>query len=194
MRPSGGTAINAVIRTGGKQYNVREGSVIRVATLPDEPGSRVELRDVLLVSGNGNVTVGSPLVENAVVVAEVLEHGKGKKVVNFKFKAKTRYRRKRGHRQPYTELAVREILTDGAKSKQAEAPSRRRTRKDADEAEAPEQPEAAAATEAKAEAPTRRRAARKPAEEAKPEAEAATEKATPTRRRRSTKAVDEAKE
>ena len=78
-----------------------------------EPGTRIELRDVLLVTDGGNVTVGDPLVSDAVVVAEVMEHGKGRKVVNFKYKAKVRYRRKRGHRQGFTKLTVREISFGG---------------------------------------------------------------------------------
>jgi large subunit ribosomal protein L21 len=67
-----------------------------------------------MITDGGKVNVGAPLVADAMVVAEVLEHGKAKKVISFKFKAKTRYRRKRGHRQGYTKLQVREILTDGA--------------------------------------------------------------------------------
>jgi large subunit ribosomal protein L21 len=115
------TAINAVIRTGGKQYRVREGSVLEVATIAAEPGSRVELREVLMVTDEGKVSVGSPVILDAVVVAEVLAHGKGRKVVSFKFKAKTRYRRKRGHRQGFTRIAVREILTDGVQPAAAPA-------------------------------------------------------------------------
>ena len=88
---------------------MHEGTIFNVATMAAEPGARVELRDVLLVSNGGDVTVGSPLVADALVLAEVLEHGKGRKVVNFKYKAKVRYRRKRGHRQGYTRLAVQEI-------------------------------------------------------------------------------------
>ncbi len=116
--------MDAVVRTGGKQYRVHEGSVLNVATIDAEPGSRVELRDVLLVTDGPDVTVGNPTVDGAIVVAEVVEHGKGKKVINFKYKAKVRYRRKRGHRQAYTTLAVREIRVGG---KSATAPSRRRT-------------------------------------------------------------------
>jgi large subunit ribosomal protein L21 len=114
--------LDAVVRAGGKQYRVHAGSVLNVATMDAEPGSRIELRDVLLVSDGPNVTIGSPNVPNAVVVAEVVEHGKGKKVINFKYKAKVRYRRKRGHRQGYTTLSVSEIRLDGASSA---APARR---------------------------------------------------------------------
>jgi len=102
---------------------VQEGSVLNVATIDAEPGSSIELRDVLLVSDNGNVTVGSPSVEGAVVVAEIIEHGKGPKVINFKYKAKVRYRRKRGHRQGYTKLSVTSISLGGTA---ASAPARRR--------------------------------------------------------------------
>lgn len=115
---------------------MREGSVLSVATIDAEPGSRVELRDVLLLSDGDQVTVGSPIVADAVVVAEVIEHGKGPKVINFKYKAKVRYRRKRGHRQPYTKLTVREIRIGDAPVAAAEAAPRRRARAQA-EAEAP---------------------------------------------------------
>ena len=134
-------AIDAVVRTGGKQYRVHEGTVLDVATLAVEPGSRVELRDVLLVSDGDKITVGNPNVADALVVAEVVAHGKGKKVINFKYKAKTRYRRKRGHRQPFTKLAVREIRIGDAlvTEVQAAAPGQ--------EARAPSDAEAAAAVE-----------------------------------------------
>ena len=112
--------IDAVIRTGGKQYRVHEGSVLNVATMDAEPGSRVELRDVLLVSSDGSVTVGTPTVDGAFVVAEVVEHGRGKKVINFKYKAKVRYRRKRGHRQGYTRLSIQEITANGVTVKAPE--------------------------------------------------------------------------
>ncbi len=164
--------IDAVIRTGGKQYRVHEGSILNVATMAAEPGSSVELRDVLLVSDGGNVTVGSPSVADAVVVAEVIEHGKAKKVVNFKFKAKVRYRRKRGHRQGYTQLAVREIRVGGASSAATEAaPTRRRRRAAQPETAAPE-----------AEAPVAEN--EMPVAEATPEAEASSETPAPRRRRR----------
>jgi large subunit ribosomal protein L21 len=109
---------------------VHEGSVVNVATLAAEPGSRVELRDVLLVSDNGTITVGSPTVADAVVIAEVVEHGKGQKVINFKYKAKVRYRRKRGHRQGFTKLAVQEIRIGDAPARESEtaAPRSRRSR------------------------------------------------------------------
>ncbi len=97
----------AIVQTGGKQYRVEPGMRLRVERLAAEPGTTLEL-PVLLLWGE-RVAVGTPWVEGAKVVAEVVGHGKGKKVVVSKFKAKVNYRRKRGHRQPYTELLIREI-------------------------------------------------------------------------------------
>ncbi len=97
----------AILKTGGKQYRVEPGDRLRVERLPLEPGSEVELPVLLLVGEE--VRVGAPYVEGARVVAEVLGHGRGRKVVISKFKAKVQYRRKKGHRQPYTELLIKEI-------------------------------------------------------------------------------------
>jgi large subunit ribosomal protein L21 len=130
--------------------------VLNVATIDVEPGSTIELRDVLLVSDGGQITVGTPVVAEALVVAEVMEHGKGKKDINFKFKAKTRYRRKRGHRQAYTRLTVREIrFGAGAPTSEAAAPARRRATRAAEPAEEPVATEQA--PEAETAAPARRR-------------------------------------
>jgi large subunit ribosomal protein L21 len=129
---------------------VQEGSLLNVPSIDAEPGSSIELHDVLLVSDDGNVTIGSPSVDGAVVVAEVLEHGKGKKVVNFKYKAKVRYRRKRGHRQGYTRLSVTSISFGGkTATKSSSAP----VAAAAPAEEAPARRRRAAATEAPAEAP-----------------------------------------
>lgn len=100
----------AVIRTGGKQYTVSEGQQLDVETVPGTEGERVELNDVLLLGEGGQLTVGTPTVPGAQVVAEILGQGRGKKVIIFKYKSKTRYRRKNGHRQPFTRLAIRQIL------------------------------------------------------------------------------------
>ncbi|GAA6741914.1 50S ribosomal protein L21 [Thermus oshimai] len=97
----------AIVKTGGKQYRVEPGVRLKVEKLDLEPGATVELPVLLL--GGERTAVGAPFVEGAKVVAEVLGHGKGRKVVISKFKAKVNYRRKRGHRQPYTELLVKEI-------------------------------------------------------------------------------------
>ena len=97
----------AIVKMGGKQYRVEPGLRLRVEKLDLEPGSQVELPVLLL--GGEKTLVGAPVVEGAKVVAEVLGHGKGKKITISKFKAKVQYRRKRGHRQPYTEILVKEI-------------------------------------------------------------------------------------
>ena len=96
----------AVIQTGGKQYRVREGDTIHVESLPDIDGDSVELTEILLVSKQGKVKVGSPTIKRAKVTAEVVGQGKGRKIVVFKYKSKTRYRRKNGHRQSYTDLKI----------------------------------------------------------------------------------------
>lgn len=97
----------AVVQSGGKQYSVAEGDVVRLESLTAEPGDTVAL-DVMMVSGD-EVKVGAPLVEGASVKAEVLGHGRGKKLYIYKFKAKSNYRRKTGHRQNYTEVRITEI-------------------------------------------------------------------------------------
>lgn len=99
----------AIVKTGGKQYRVQTGDSFRVESIPGDIGDTVELTDVLMVSQDGNVTLGSPMVEGAKVVTEIEANGKGKKIIIFKYKNKTRYRRKNGHRQHYTELRVTDI-------------------------------------------------------------------------------------
>ena len=101
----------AVIQSGGKQYNVAEGDVVRLETLKAEPGETVSL-DVMMLGGDtdsDNVKVGAPFVDGASVKAEVLEHGRGKKLYIYKFKAKSNYRRKTGHRQGYTAVRITEV-------------------------------------------------------------------------------------
>lgn len=105
-----GIIIYAIIRSGGKQYRVEPDQVIEVDSLPAQVGSTVEITDVLMVEDDGDVLLGRPLLNGARVITEVVGHGRADKVVVFKYKAKTRYRRKLGHRQPYTRLAIRRIL------------------------------------------------------------------------------------
>ena len=104
----------AVIQTGGKQYRVQPGDVIDVEKLEDEVGSRIDLSSVLLVGEDDAVSVGTPTVDGAKVTAEIADQFRGPKIIVYKYKAKTRYRRKNGHRQSYTRLRIRHILTDGA--------------------------------------------------------------------------------
>jgi large subunit ribosomal protein L21 len=109
--------------TGGKQYRVSAGDKIRVEKLNAEAGSTVSLDKVLVIGGEGETMVGAPYVAGACVEAEVVENGKADKVIIFKYKAKKDYRKKQGHRQPYTELKINGISVNGEmKSKAAEAP------------------------------------------------------------------------
>ena len=98
----------AIIKTGGKQYKVSEGDLVRVEKLPYEVGDTVEFNQVLLVSGD-EVKVGSPVIENAKVTATVEDQNKDKKIVVFKYKPKKQYRKKHGHRQPYTLVKIDSI-------------------------------------------------------------------------------------
>jgi large subunit ribosomal protein L21 len=99
----------AVIKTGGKQYTVSPGQIVEVEKLDVEPGSEIELNEVLMVSDDGALKAGKPLVEGAKVLARVLAQDRDKKIVVFKYKPKKRYRRKTGHRQSITRLAIKEI-------------------------------------------------------------------------------------
>ena len=99
----------AIIKTGGKQYRVQEGDNICVEKLASDVDSEVVFDQVLAVVNDGDVKVGSPVVEGAKVTAKVLEQGKEKKVLVFKYKAKSDYRRRQGHRQPYTKVVIEKI-------------------------------------------------------------------------------------
>jgi len=98
----------AIIETGGKQLKIEEGQTLFVEKLHAEPGETVTFDKVLFVGGD-NVKVGQPLVEGAQVTAKIDEHGKGDKIVVFKFKKRKNYRRKQGHRQPYTKITIEKI-------------------------------------------------------------------------------------
>lgn len=100
----------AVIETGGKQYRVQEGDIVQVEKLDVQEGEKIDLSNILLVSSEDGIKVGNPYVEGAKVEATVLEHGKGKKIVIFKYKPKKDYRKKQGHRQPYTKLKIEKIV------------------------------------------------------------------------------------
>ncbi|OIO44692.1 MAG: 50S ribosomal protein L21 [Candidatus Nealsonbacteria bacterium CG_4_10_14_0_8_um_filter_35_10] len=99
----------AVIKTGGKQYLVSPGQKIKIEKLDAKEGREVTFKDVLLLEKGGKIEIGNPLVEGAKVAGKIISEGKGKKVIVFKFKAKTRYRVKRGHRQPFTEVEITKI-------------------------------------------------------------------------------------
>lgn len=96
----------AVLKTGGKQYRVEPGAVLRVEKLPAEVGSKVEFDDILLVGKGSDAKVGTPIVEGAKVTGTVTAHGRGEKLIVYKFRRRKQYRRKRGHRQAYTEVRI----------------------------------------------------------------------------------------
>ena len=168
----------AVIQTGGKQYRVHPGDVIDVEKIDQEVGARVDLSSVLLVDTDGDVSVGTPTVDGAKVTAEVADQFRGPKIIVYKYKAKTHYRRKNGHRQSYTRLRIRHILTGGAEEPEevveaapveeatAPAPRRRRRSTRAAAETAPAEETAAEETVAEAEAVVAAEAAEAVAEEA----------------------------
>jgi large subunit ribosomal protein L21 len=148
----------AVFKTGGKQYSVAADDLLKVDKIEGEPGEIVEFGEVLIVGGDP-VTLGTPTITGATVAAEVIEQGRGPKVIAFKKRRRKNSRRKRGHRQEFTLLRITEILTDGNK------PSR--TVKEAEkaspvaEAAAPSEPAAAAsAQEPNSPAPAAKRGTR----------------------------------
>lgn len=100
----------AIIEQGGKQYKAVPGSTIEVDRLSVEEGSAIELGQVLLVADGDQILVGDPVVAGAKVTATVEAHIKGPKIIVFKYKPRKRYRRKKGHRQPYTRLRIQDIV------------------------------------------------------------------------------------
>ena len=132
----------AVIKTGGKQYRVALEDKLQVARVPGNPGDVVEFGEVLVVGGD-TPTLGSPTVAGATVAGEVLEQGRGPKVISFKKRRRKNSRRKRGHRQEYTLVRITEILTDGKKAA-ATPPPRPKKAKPAPQPEAEAGGEAAA--------------------------------------------------
>ncbi len=99
----------AVVKTGGKQYRVQEGDVLRVEKLPGEIGAEIAFDDILLFSDGENLQVGTPNLDNIVVTGHIVEQGKAPKIIVFKYKRRKRYRRKHGHRQPFTAVKIDSI-------------------------------------------------------------------------------------
>jgi len=134
----------AVIKTGGKQYRVAADDLLQVEKIKGEPGEIVQFGEVLVVGGDP-ATLGTPMVAGASVAAEVVEQGRGPKVIAFKKRRRKNSRRKRGHRQEFTLVRITEILTDGAK------PSKKAAAKPKTAAKRTRKPKAEEATEAAAE-------------------------------------------
>lgn len=99
----------AIIQTGGKQYRVSEGDVVSIEKVEAGLGEQVSFDIVLTVVNGEKVQIGRPFVDGAKVIAKVVEHGKGKKILVFKYKAKSNYRRRQGHRQPFTKVVIEKI-------------------------------------------------------------------------------------
>ncbi len=106
----------AIIESCGKQYKVAEGDVVFFEKLDAEEGKKVTFSDVILVSEEGKIQVGNPYVKGVKVEGKVISHGKGKKIIVFKMKPKKNYRRKQGHRQPYTKVEITSIKTSTSKA------------------------------------------------------------------------------
>lgn len=100
----------AVLRTGGKEYRVSKGDIIRVERLEGNVGDSVTLKEILMVGEGDKIQIGNPIVNQAMVVGEIIQQVKGKKVLTYKMKRRKNYRRMKGHRQPYTYLKINEIM------------------------------------------------------------------------------------
>ena len=101
--------MNAVVKTGGKEYRIAKGDLIRVEKMEGKVGDQVTMKDILMVSHEGQVQVGNPLLANAVITGEIVQQVKGKKVLTYKMKRRKNYRRTKGHRQTYTYIRVNDI-------------------------------------------------------------------------------------
>ena len=119
----------AIIESCGKQYKVSEGDVIFFEKLDVEEGKTVTFDNVVLVSEGENVEVGNPYVKNAKVEGKVVSHGKGKKILVYKYKAKKNYRRTQGHRQPYTKVEITKIKMPAEKAEAKETAAKKETAK-----------------------------------------------------------------
>jgi len=104
----------AVFQMGGFQYTAEEGATVQVPLLKDEDGAKINIDEVMLISDGENSQVGKPFLENAKIEAEVVGRGKGDKVIVYKYKKRTKYRRTRGHRQDYSEIKINKIVAPPA--------------------------------------------------------------------------------
>jgi large subunit ribosomal protein L21 len=119
---SGGSLVYAVIKSGGKQYRAEEGRALKLERLPGEVGDTVELGEVLLMDDGSHVQVGAPTISGARVLGTIAEQGRAPKIIVFKYKAKTRYRKKTGHRQHFTRVVIDDILLPGQDPKPKQEP------------------------------------------------------------------------
>ena len=101
--------MNAVVKTGGKEYRISKGDLIRVEKMEGKVGDQVTMKDILMISDEDKVQVGNPFLTNAVITGEIVQQVRGKKVLIYKMKRRKNYRRTKGHRQTYTYVRVNEI-------------------------------------------------------------------------------------
>lgn len=139
----------AVIKTGGKQYSVAAGDLLKIETLAGEPGEIIEINEVLMVGDGDNTTIGTPYVDGAAVAVEVVQQGRARKVIAFKKRRRQNSKRTIGHRQHFTEIKISEILTGGAKASK-KAASKKADAKPAAEKKAKAEPKAETKAAAKA--------------------------------------------
>jgi large subunit ribosomal protein L21 len=149
----------AVIKAGGKQYRVAEDQVLKVEGIKGEPGTIVQIGDVIMLGGD-TPQIGSPMVSGASVAAEILDHVRGGKVIAFKKRRRKNSRRKRGHRQDFVLIRISEILTEGAKPTKGPKPKPEAKAKPAEGEEGEDKPKAT-------KKPAKKPAAKKPAAKGK---------------------------
>ncbi|HVB60172.1 MAG TPA: 50S ribosomal protein L21 [Ktedonobacteraceae bacterium] len=142
----------AVIKSGGRQYKVSVGETLEVNRLSVADGEQIRIGEVLLISDEGNVMIGAPYVDNALVLATVEKQARGKKIIVFKYKSKKRYRRRTGHRQELTVLTIDDIVADGKSLITGKEPQFREALSEDEEIEAEEAAEMSEAEETEAEA------------------------------------------
>ncbi len=173
----------AVVESGGKQYVARSGETIDVDRLSLKEGDKVTFENVLLIAGDGSAQVGSPHIEGAKVLGHVVEEFKGPKVIVFKYKPKIRYRKRQGHRQWYTRVAIDDVVGPG----QAKTATKK--------AEAQERPQAAKSeASAKAQEEPKPKAADKPAETKAPAKKASSATKTPSKAKKPSAGAKKASE
>ena len=132
----------AVVNSGGKQYKVQQGQVLRVEKIPGDVGNPVTFERVLMFSDGDNVSIGQPALEDIVVEGHIVEQGKAKKIIVFKYKKRKRYRRKKGHRQEFTAVLIDGIKSKAQKSSETKDEPEAAAKKPEAERAAPEKEEA----------------------------------------------------
>ena len=132
----------AVVNSGGKQYKVQQGQVLRVEKIPGDVGSPVTFERILMFSDGDNVSIGQPALEDVAVEGHIVEQGKAKKIIVFKYKKRKRYRRKKGHRQEFTAVMIDDIKPKAQKSSETKDEPKTEAKKPEDEKAAPKKEEA----------------------------------------------------